>query len=56
MALELQRILNNSYANPFNSLVDLVDLASTAGEMYLVAPEDIRSEVYIFATRGEESA
>ena len=56
MALELQRILNNSYANPFNSLVDLVDLASTAGEMYLVAPEDIRSEVYVFDTRGEESA
>lgn len=56
MSLELQRILNNSYANPFNSLVDLVDLASTAGEMYLVAPEDIRSEVYIFDTRGEESA
>lgn len=56
MSLELQRILNNSYANPYNSLVDLVDLASTAGEMYLVAPEDIRSEVYVFDTRGEESA
>lgn len=56
MALELQRILNNSYASPFNSLTNLVDLASTAGEMYLVAPEDIKSEVYVFDTRGEESA
>lgn len=56
MALELSRILNNSYAQPFNSLTNLVDLASTAGEMYLVAPEKIESEVYIFDTRGEEEA
>lgn len=56
MALELNRILNNSYAQPFNSLSNLVDLASTAGDMYLVAQEDINSEVYIFDTRGEEEA
>lgn len=56
MALELSRILNNPYAQPFNSLVNLVDLASTAGELYLVAPEKIESEVYIFDTRGEEEA
>lgn len=56
MALELDRILNNSYAQPFNSLSNLVDLASTAGDMYLVSTEDINSEVYIFDTRGEEEA
>lgn len=56
MALDLTKILDNPEAQPYNSLVNLVDLASTAGEMYLVAPENIRSEVYIFDTRGEEEA
>lgn len=56
MAIELKNILNNVYSQPFNSLTNLVDLASTAGEMYLVAPENIESEVYIFDTRGEEEA
>lgn len=56
MSLDLTKILNNPYAQPYNSMVDLVDLASTAGEMYLVAPENIKSEVYVFDTRGEEEA
>lgn len=56
MALDLTKILDNPEAQPFNSLVNLVDLASTAGEMYLVAPEKVESEVYIFDTRGEEEA
>ena len=56
MALQLSKLLDNPQAKPFNSLVNLVDLSSTAGELYLVAPEDIKSEVYIFDTRGEEEA
>lgn len=54
MSLQLDKLLQNSKAEPFNSLVNLVDLSSTAGELFLVAPEDIRSEVYVFDTRGEE--
>lgn len=56
MALELSKLLNNPAAKPFNSLTNLVDLASTAGEMYVVAPENIESDVYLFDTRGEEEA
>jgi len=56
MALELDRLLNNPAAKPFNSLVNLVDLASTAGQMFVVAPENIESDVYLFDTRGEEEA
>lgn len=56
MALQLQKLLNNPMAQPLNSLSNLVDLASTAGGMYVVAPEDIKSEVYLFDTRGEEEA
>lgn len=54
MSLQLDKLLQNSKALPFNSLVNLVDLSSTAGDLFLVAPEDIRSEVYVFDTRGEE--
>lgn len=54
MSLLLDKLLQNSKALPFNSLTNLVDLSSTAGELFLVAPEDIRSEVYVFDTRGEE--
>lgn len=54
MSLQLDKLLQNSKALPFNSLVNLVDLSSTAGELFLVAPQDIRSEVYVFDTRGEE--
>lgn len=54
MALQLEKILNNPAVKPFNSLTNLVDLASTAGEMFVVAPENIESEVYLFDTRGEE--
>ena len=56
MALQLQKLLNNPAAQPFNSLANLVDLASTAGGMYVVAPQNIESEVYLFDTRGEEEA
>lgn len=56
MALELQRILNNPSAQPFNSLTNLVDLASASVNMYIVAPVDIKGEVYLFDTRGEEEA
>lgn len=51
----LNKILDNPYAVKVSSLSNLVDLASTAGEMYLVAPEEIESEVYIFDTRSDES-
>lgn len=54
--LQLNKLLNNPAAQPFNSLTNLVDLASTAGHMFVVAPEDIKSEVYLFDTRGEEEA
>ena len=54
MALQLDKILNNPAIKPFNSLTNLVDLASTAGEMFVVAPEKIESQVYLFDTRGEE--
>lgn len=54
MALELGKILDNPYASKLNSLTNLVDLASTSGEMFLVAPENLRKEVYIFDTRGDE--
>lgn len=56
MALDLKKLLNNPSAQPFNSLANLVDLSSTAGELYLVSPQNIESEVYIFDTRGEEEA
>lgn len=56
MALQLDKLLNNPSAKPFNSLTNLVDLASTAGQMFVVAPENIESEVYLFDTRGEEEA
>lgn len=56
MAIQLDRLLNNSAARPFNSLTNLVDLASTAGGLYVVAPEDFNKEVYLFDTRGEEEA
>lgn len=54
MALELNKILDNPYALKLNSLTNLVDLASTAGDMFLVAPEKLQTEVYIFDTRGDE--
>lgn len=54
MSLDLSKLLQNSKAAPFNSLTNWVDLSSTAGELFLVAPQDITSEVYIFDTRGEE--
>ena len=54
MALELNKILDNPYALKLNSLTNLVDLASTAGDMFLVAPENLQTEVYIFDTRGDE--
>ena len=54
MALELSKILDNPYALKLNSLTNMVDLASTAGEMFLVAPESLPEEVYIFDTRGDE--
>lgn len=54
MALDLGKILNNPYAFKLNSLTNIVDLASTAGEMFLVAPEKLQNEVYIFDTRGDE--
>lgn len=54
MALELNKILDNPYALKLNSLTNIVDLASTAGEMFLVAPEKLEKEVYIFDTRGDE--
>ena len=56
MALELQRILNNPAAKPFNNLVNLVDLASTAANLYVVQPADPNSEIFLFDTRGEEEA
>ena len=54
MALELNRLLQNSSAVPLNNMLNLADLSSTTGEMFLVAPENINSEVYIFDTRGDE--
>jgi hypothetical protein len=54
MALDLGKLLTNPYALKLNSLTNLVDLASTAGEMFLVAPEKLQNEVYIFDTRGDE--
>lgn len=54
MALQLDKILNNPAIKPFNNLTNLVDLASTAGEMFVVAPEKIENQVYLFDTRGEE--
>lgn len=54
MALDLSKILDNPYAMKLNSLTNLVDLASTAGEMFLVAPENMRTETYIFDTRSDE--
>lgn len=54
MALELNRLLQNSSAVPLNNMLNLADLSSTTGEMFLVAPDDIKSDVYIFDTRGDE--
>lgn len=54
MALELNRLLQNSSAVPLNNMLNLADLSSTTGEMFLVAPENINSEVYVFDTRGDE--
>lgn len=54
MAIELNKILNNPYAFKLNSLTNIVDLSSTAGDMFLVAPEKLQTEVYIFDTRGDE--
>ena len=54
MALQLDKILNNPYAFKLNSLTNLVDLASTAGEMFLVAPQSLEKEVYVFDSRGDE--
>lgn len=54
MALELNKILDNPYASKLSSLTNLVDLASTAGDMFLVAPEKLEKEVYVFDTRGDE--
>lgn len=54
MALQLNKILDNPYALKLNSLTNLVDLASTAGEMFLVAPQSLEKEVYVFDTRGDE--
>lgn len=54
MALELNKILDNPYALKLNSLINNVDLASTAGEMFLVAPENLRTETFIFDTRSDE--
>lgn len=54
MALELNKILDNPYALKLNSLTNIADLASTAGDMFLVAPEKLQTEVYIFDTRGDE--
>ena len=54
MALQLNKILDNPYALKLNSLTNLVDLASTAGEMFLVAPQSLQKEVYVFDTRGDE--
>lgn len=56
MALELQRLLNNPSAQVFNNLMNLVDLASTSANLYVVSPVEINSPVYIFDTRGEEEA
>lgn len=54
MALDLGKILDNPYALKLNSLTNVVDLASTAGELFLVAPDKLQTEVYIFDTRGDE--
>lgn len=54
MALELSKILDNPYALKLNSLTNLVDLASTAGEMFLVAPDNLRNETFLFDTRTDE--
>ena len=52
--MQLGKLLNNPYALKLNSLTNPVDLASTAGDMFLVAPEKLQKEVYIFDTRGDE--
>ena len=54
MPLQLDKILDNPYALKLNSLTNVVDLASTSGEMFLVAPEKLQKEVYIFDARGDE--
>lgn len=54
MSLDLSKILDNPYALKLNSLTNLVDLASTSGEMFLVAPENLTNETYLFDTRTEE--
>lgn len=54
MALLLSKLLQNSSALPLNNMLNLADLSSTTGEMFLVAPEKIGSEVYVFDTRGDE--
>lgn len=54
MALELRRILNNPSAQPFNSLANFVDLASSSINIYVVEPADPNSEIFLFDTRGEE--
>lgn len=54
MALQLSKLLQNSSSLPLNNMLNLADLSSTTGEMFLVAPEKIGSEVYVFDTRGDE--
>lgn len=54
MSLLLSKLLQNSSALPLNNMLNLADLSSTTGEMFLVAPEKIGSEVYVFDTRGDE--
>lgn len=54
MSLDLSKILDNPYALKLNSLTNLVDLASTSGEMFLVAPENLKDETYLFDTRSDE--
>ena len=54
MALQLDKILDNPYALKLNSLTNLVDLASTSGEMFLVAPQNLENETYLFDTRSDE--
>ena len=56
MALELQKILSNPSAQPFNNLANLVDLASSAVNIYVVEPADPNSDIFLFDTRGEEEA
>lgn len=54
MSLLLSKLLQNSSSLPLNNMLNLADLSSTTGEMFLVAPEKIGSEVYVFDTRGDE--